>query len=151
MERFDALMVDEGEGFFDSCWVLLQQRLAVPDGGVRYVFLDPQQRPYDRQITFGDGSPANPLTADLRNTRAIHADAQPCYSGEALRPQGPEGRTPEVVAIATGEERNAAIGYLLRHLTAPDGVKPRDSTVRTSRRPGRFGRAAWSPSVRRRP
>jgi hypothetical protein len=73
-ERFDAIVVDEGQDFLETYWVALQFALSDPDDGILYVFYDDNQRLYRGGIPTG----LVPIHLDqnLRNTRTIHTLAQ---------------------------------------------------------------------------
>jgi superfamily I DNA and RNA helicase len=70
-ERFDAIVVDEGQDFAESWWDAVLAALRDPDEGALYVFSDEGQRIFARQ-----GRPAGelesfPLVENLRNTKQI--------------------------------------------------------------------------------
>ncbi len=48
-ERFDAIVVDEGQDFREEWWTLLQLAMTEPDQGILYVFYDDNQRLYGHQ------------------------------------------------------------------------------------------------------
>lgn len=71
IDRFDAIVVDEGQDFAQSWWPAVIAALRDREGGELYVFSDEHQRVFARQ-----GSPPVPLTAfdlneNLRNTKQI--------------------------------------------------------------------------------
>ncbi len=70
-ERFDAIVIDEGQDFADSWWNAVIAALRDPDSGSLYVFSDEGQRIFARQ-----GRPTVdlipiPLNENLRNTKQI--------------------------------------------------------------------------------
>ncbi|MDC1208001.1 NERD domain-containing protein [Litorivicinus sp.] len=100
-EKFDAVIVDEGQDFYPNWWLPLESINAHGDEGAMYVFYDPRQNLYVNQ----KGSvPAleGPfiLPTNCRNTRAI---ARKC--GEILdlniptREGAPEGKPPEIFTL----------------------------------------------------
>lgn len=129
-ERFDAIVVDEGQDFRPTWWTPLQFVLADPDCGILYVFDDDNQRIYTEASGIPQDLPVFPLTRNLRNTRTIHAVARSFYSG-TLQPAGPEGRPVEYVAAADpiGVERETS--RVLHRLLRDEGVAPCDIAVLT--------------------
>ena len=71
LERFDAIVVDEGQDFLDSWWDPLMLSLADLDGGILYVFHDDNQKLYRRTNAFPARMLEIPLQDNLRNTRKI--------------------------------------------------------------------------------
>jgi len=70
-DRFDAIVVDEGQDFAESWWPAVIASLRDPVAGELYVFSDEHQRVFARQ-----GRPTVPLVAldlteNLRNTKQI--------------------------------------------------------------------------------
>ena len=70
-DRFDSIVVDEGQDFSASWWPPTLLALKDPDKGGLYVFLDEGQRVFDRS----DATPIElapfPLDRNLRNTKRI--------------------------------------------------------------------------------
>jgi len=70
-DRFDSIVVDEGQDFSGSWWPPTLLALKDPDKGGLYVFLDEGQRVFDRS----DATPIElapfPLDSNLRNTKRI--------------------------------------------------------------------------------
>lgn len=70
-DRFDSIVVDEGQDFSASWWPPTLQALKDPDAGGLYVFLDEGQRVFDRS----GGAPIElapfPLDHNIRNTKRI--------------------------------------------------------------------------------
>jgi hypothetical protein len=70
-DRFDSIVVDEGQDFSGSWWPPTLRALKDPDEGGLYVFLDEGQRVFDRS----DDTPIElapfPLDRNLRNTKRI--------------------------------------------------------------------------------
>ena len=47
-ERFDAIVVDEGQDIRDNWWITLESLLNDPDDGILFIFQDPHQAIYRR-------------------------------------------------------------------------------------------------------
>lgn len=71
-EKFDAVVVDEGQDFHSDWWFPLEYINAGGDEGIMYVFYDPNQNLYiDQNSTLPAlGEPFN-LPVNCRNTRSI--------------------------------------------------------------------------------
>jgi hypothetical protein len=71
-ERFDAIIVDEGQDFSDERWLCLQQLLSDPDSGIYYVFFDSEQGIYEQSANLPVRISDTVLTRNCRNTDQIH-------------------------------------------------------------------------------
>jgi len=138
-DRYDAVVVDEGQDFKDDWWVPLQCCLTHPDTGVLYVFADSNQNIYRRSPRFPEGLAEIPLTENLRNTRAIHELAARFYSNGNFDGAGPEGRAVEAVSLDETSSIKKAVGKALHRLIREESVPPCEIAVLTGRGPGRFG------------
>ncbi|MGY1709092.1 NERD domain-containing protein [Geodermatophilus sp. SYSU D00758] len=70
-ERFDAIVVDEGQDFAASWWDAVLAALRDPATGALYVFSDEGQRIFARQGRPTVALESFPLTENLRNTKQI--------------------------------------------------------------------------------
>ena len=134
-ERFDAIVVDEGQDFADTWWVTLEALLADPAKSPLAIFYDDNQRIYSTAATgaYPIPRPHHALPHNCRSTRRIHDAAMAFHRGDA-RPtcRGPEGRP--LVAVATDEGGVlVALRRVLHDLTKTEGV-PADEIVVLSTR-----------------
>lgn len=88
-DRFDAIVVDEGQDFGELWWEALVQCLEDPDRGVLFVFTDEHQRIFDRDGHAPIDLNPFPLDDNLRNTATIARafaplarEPQRCRNGE---------------------------------------------------------------------
>ncbi|KPV54266.1 hypothetical protein SE17_04825 [Kouleothrix aurantiaca] len=94
-QRYQAIVVDEGQDFDRDWWPLIERLLEDPGTTPLYVFFDDNQRLYARR----SGIPADvlivPLTKNFRTTKTIHDLIMRFYDGET-RPisVGEQGRNP---------------------------------------------------------
>ena len=51
-DRFDAIIVDEGQDFADGWWVTLEELLVNPEDGILFVFYDDNQRIFDQRGSY---------------------------------------------------------------------------------------------------
>ncbi len=70
-DRFDAIVVDEGQDFGELWWASLQACLRDPVAGGMFVFLDSGQRLFPRLGTVPVDTPPIALNRNLRNTKQI--------------------------------------------------------------------------------
>src|SRR3712207_1153355 len=70
-ERFDAIVIDEGQDFAGSWWKAVVAALRHPDNGSLYVFSDEGQRVFARQGRPTVDLMPIPLHENLRNTKQI--------------------------------------------------------------------------------
>jgi len=128
-DRFDAVIVDEGQDFNDTWWDPLQLCMADSDGGVLYVFHDDNQQVYRRAPTFPRDLVEITLHENLRNTQCIHAATSKFYRGERLRAVGPEGRNVEWICVASTHEIEPAVSRALHRLIREESIAPADIGV----------------------
>ena len=92
-QRYDAIVVDEGQDFLPLWWTALQAGLN-PDGwGLLRIFYDSNQRVYTGANTLPEEVDSIPirLTRNLRNTQRIHELVKQHYTGHEIVAVGPEG------------------------------------------------------------
>ena len=120
LERYDGIIVDEGQDFHPDWWVPLMLMLKEPDAGRLCVFSDgDQQGVYGQGETFPDGLFPYDLQDNCRNTRKIAT-----YCGNVIgkklgmMPLLPEGFPPRIMAASEDPRMRAkaakeAYGHLL--------------------------------------
>ncbi len=123
-DRFDAIIVDEGQDFADIWWVSLESLLDDPVDGIFYLFYDPDQTVYTGRSTAGlpIPEPHFQLSDNCRSTRAIH-DLAFRYIARpgSSRCRGPQGRAADVIAAPAGSEVDA-LRRVVHQLTQEEGV-----------------------------
>ncbi len=135
-ERFDAIVVDEGQDFSHAdWWVALQLTLGDPDDGILYVFHDANQNLFSTEGGAPEGLTSFDLTENLRNTQTIHALASRYYDGDDQRAVGPEGRPVEFIE-ANGEQAiRRELSKVLHHLIKDMQVPAEDIAILSGHRP----------------
>ncbi|SMP70878.1 NERD domain-containing protein [Anoxynatronum buryatiense] len=132
-QRFDAMIIDEGQDFLNDWVALLEMMLREP--GEFYIFADPDQNLFRKQLINLDSFPVSrhKLTLNLRNTRRINHWLQKVIPGLKLRDRLTQG--PEVQAFAwkTPEEELTLVKKEITRLVS-QGVKPRRITVLSTHR-----------------
>jgi superfamily I DNA/RNA helicase len=128
-DRWQAIVVDEGQDFLDTWWIALATAL-LPDGSIR-VMSDTNQRVYGARRAPWPDLQLVPirLISNLRNTKAIHRAAIAHYEGPEITPLGPDGS--EANWIVSSDESalcSAAASELVR-LVDKERVSPGDIAV----------------------
>jgi hypothetical protein len=116
-ERFDAVVVDEGQDFYPEWWIPLEFINRDGDQGPLYVFYDPAQNLFvDESLLIPELGRPFSLPTNCRNTKRIAA-----VCGEirkisvAVRPDAPEGSQCEVRLADTVELQQRMCGeYVAR-------------------------------------
>jgi hypothetical protein len=105
-EKFDAVIVDEGQDFYPNWWMPLEMINSEGDEGAMYIFYDPRQNLYvDQKGSLPAlGEPYNLLT-NCRNTRLIAAKCSEILNVEiATREEAPQGEKPMVVSLGLAHD-----------------------------------------------
>lgn len=124
-EKFDAVIVDEGQDFSENWYTCLQAMLKDPEEGEFYVFADPNQDLFRHNIDAlrKMGVSKHKLTRNLRNTERISEWIGKYVKGGTLRP-GLLGGLPVVhVAWETYAEERKLIEAEIGRLVS-QGIKP---------------------------
>jgi hypothetical protein len=99
-QKYDAIIVDEGQDFRDAYWEPLLFMLKDPDKGGLYIFYDDSQRIYSQDGFPIEGPPLR-LSRNLRSTLEIGTEVVKYYCGSGkMVPGGPKsGRKVSVLKI----------------------------------------------------
>lgn len=92
-ERYDAIIVDEGQDFLPLWWTAVESGLDPKGRSLFRIFYDNNQRVYASAIKLPEDVDLVPirLTLNLRNTRRIHELVRQHYTGHEIEAIGPEG------------------------------------------------------------
>jgi hypothetical protein len=107
-ERFDAIVVDEGQDFADSWWDAVLAALRDPATGALYVFSDEGQRIFARQGRPTVELESFPLVENLRNTKQIAGTFSSLAPG--MRVRGLSGMPVRFVPCASEQAVDVADG-----------------------------------------
>jgi len=120
-ERYDAVVVDEGQDFASDWWYPIEEALADSKAGkALYVFYDPDQNLYGRELESPiEGDPFT-LNENCRNTRTISRFCK-AVTGKTQESPGnaPEGEEP-VIVLASQEDQLNAVEKILDQLLNSD-------------------------------
>jgi len=124
-DRFDAVVVDEGQDFFTDWWVPLEHINAKGDQGMMYVFYDPAQNLFVKEdFSLPDLDRPFSLPTNCRNTRRIAAKCGQIIGQEVpTRPDAPEGVETRVIEAPSEGDQNRAIEATLDEWIKKSGLK----------------------------
>ena len=132
--RFDLIVVDEGQDFRDSWWLVLESLARDENESRLFVFRDNNQNIYGRSQSLPDFVDEAPytLSRNLRNTKQIHTVVQAFHSDPTnIVCDGPEGEQ-VVIGYYRGEDRlHRKIGKELKRLVRDESVACSDIAVLT--------------------
>ncbi len=128
-ERYDAIIVDEGQDFLPLWWIAVEAALA-PNGVFR-TFFDNNQRVYASAIRLPENVDLVPirLTLNLRNTRRIHELVRQHYTGYEIEAIGPEGVEVRWIRADTPDDLTQRISDCVVQLDSLERVPPDDIAV----------------------
>lgn len=129
-QRFDAVVVDEGQDFLPLWWSAVDASLSGPGSRIRIVF-DSNQRVYKTVGKLPEDVQLVPirLTQNMRNTQRIHDIVTPQYEGFAITAIGPEGVEVDVAAAEGPQAIRRQLEKAIARLVTVDKVRPDDIAV----------------------
>lgn len=128
-ERFDTLVVDEGQDFLTSWWRALTASLHDPLGGGLFVFGDMDQNVFDRDELRTLGIATSRLTRNMRNARpiAVLASRLTTTASRNLGIDGPDVRVIDCPRSEAHATADAVVEELLE-----EGWEGRDIALLTT-------------------
>ena len=134
-DRFDAIVVDEGQDFCADDRVAIELTLADRDESVLYVFQDEAQAIYRDSSPWPQGDMASyVLSENIRNTKAIHAVIGHLPRAVGTKAFGPTGPPPELIPAQGNREQARELSRVLHRLIREEGVPPDSIVILTSTR-----------------
>ena len=134
-ERFDAVVVDEGQDFEADWWDGLEMVNREMTDGPLFIFHDPAQRIFSGNTQYYPalGEPFE-LPTNCRNTEAISKQCGRVIDKVIpVRANTPMGRAPVKLTAATADVQRATVDKQVREWTQA-GIKPGQIAVVTARR-----------------
>lgn len=135
-ERYDAVIVDEGQDFLQNWWPAVEELLKEPRTGILYVFFDPLQNLY------GGGPPEalqvapTRLVYNCRNTSKIaNYSARAVGLEPRVRVGAPAGAEVEELECRDGEDAALAVRRTLHRLVNEERVSEDQIVVLSTRTP----------------
>lgn len=124
---FDCIVIDEAQDLSPDWLAALECTLADAPDAALWLFLDDNQRVYEKVLEIPNGYRRFDLTVNCRNTQAIHRAVLQHYSGRVeAEVLGPEGRDVELVA---SDDPPRAVHQVLRRLCENEEIPPQDIVV----------------------
>ena len=124
-ERFDAVIVDEGQDFHEYWWLAVERLLRRPKDDVLWVFFDPRQNIYGGSAWEALGLHTAPLTYNCRNTQRIARYAYGLVQAEPkLRAGTPEGVEVSVERCSGEREMLDAVRRALHRIVVEGRLSP---------------------------
>ena len=134
-DRFEAIVVDEGQDFSDTDRAALELALEDRADSVLYVFQDETQAIYREGVPWPErGMVPFQLTENRRNTRAIHGVLERLARGTRTLALGPAGRAPRFVPAEGPRAAARELRRVLHHLIHDESVAPGAIAVLVSSR-----------------
>ncbi|MDE0031267.1 MAG: AAA family ATPase [Deltaproteobacteria bacterium] len=130
-ERYDAIIVDEGQDFWPLWWTAVEAGLGNDGLRLLRIFYDNNQRVYASASNLPEDVDLVPirLTLNLRNTRRIHEIVRQHYRGHEIEPVGPEGVDVRWIRINTLDEIGRRISECVERLYSLEHVPPSNIAV----------------------
>lgn len=134
-ERFEAIVVDEGQDFSADDRAALELTLDDREDCVLYVFQDETQAVYREASPWPERDMMTyEMTENRRNTRAIHEVMGRLAGGTRTRATGPEGRAPEFITASGARDQARELSRVLHRLIRDESVPPGSIAVLVSSR-----------------
>lgn len=132
---FETIVVDEGQDFQDHWLTALRLALRDEEVGEFYVFLDANQRLYDRTQTVLEAMPKSRfvLRRNLRNTKAIHRLMNRWYEGEPSLAAGPDGEPVSFIECRHADQAAGRLNERIVRLLQSGQVSPGQIAVLSGR------------------
>ena len=130
-ERYDALVIDEGQDFTELHWQALQDLLKDPQNGPLAIFYDDNQKVHPNVAKhLPTGLVPVPLKKNVRNTQAIHTYLRQFYDAEN-HAIGPTGASVETYPAENEADADKVLNKLLHRLLSVERLSREDIVVLT--------------------
>lgn len=128
-EKYDAIVIDEGQDFKDEFWLGISMLFEDEESGYFYIFYDDNQKLYKRSAEFPINEPPFVLTINCRNTKYIHNYSYKFYAGDPIDPPSIPGKAIEFIGSANLEKQASSILTLINNLLLNEGVSSEQIVV----------------------
>ena len=124
-ERYDAIVVDEGQDFLSDWWPCLDEALRDGREGTLYAFYDPNQDIYDGGPPGALEVIEHKLVYNCRNTRKIAKYASDLLDTKALlKPGAPPGLPVEEITCDGDADMVRKVSVRIDQLVTDEGIAP---------------------------
>ena len=122
-DRYDALIVDEGQDFTTDYWISISRLLR--DDGYFYIFYDPDQNVFGTDMDFPIEGPPFVLAENCRNTKTICSYVSR-YATQEVRTmsRSPEGLPVQESIHPSPAGRRRKVAAILQDLVDEQGLSP---------------------------
>lgn len=134
-DKYDAIIVDEGQDFSEDIWVSLEECLK-NENSIFYIFYDDNQMLYHKNPVFPINLNSFSLTENIRNTKAIYEKALKFYKNKDSKlPKsvGPVGRSVEKFYYSENNELKKLLKNILNRFIDSEKIKKEDIVILTPR------------------
>lgn len=130
-ERYDAIIIDEGQDFLPLWWTAVESGLDPESRGLFRIFHDNNQRVYASAIKLPEDVDLVPirLTLNLRNTRRIHELVRQHYTGHEIEAVGPEGVEVRWLKVISADKLRQRVSDCVARLVSLERVSPKEIVV----------------------
>ncbi|HWO24475.1 MAG TPA: ATP-binding domain-containing protein [Kofleriaceae bacterium] len=128
-DRYDAIIVDEGQDFPPEFWLPIECLLRDSKTSTLYVFFDHNQMLYQPIKELPIAEAPFLLTVNCRNTRHIHGAAYRFYNGVETDSPEIDGAPIEVITAPSREAQAQKVHAAIVRLIAEHAVTPEDIAV----------------------
>ena len=130
LEPYDAIVVDEGQDFYGTWWLAIEDILK--EDGKLVVFCDPQQDIFNAEglaaLEVGDRILSLPV--NCRNTQSIASHCEGIISADASsHAKAPKGSPVEVKVLPEDGKRLEYVKELVTNLVKEEGLNPSQIAV----------------------
>lgn len=127
-ERFDAIIVDEGQDFKDSFWLPIELFQRDSADGTLYIFFDRNQNIYRTDQRYPIEGDPYLLSVNCRNAKSIHDEAYKYYKGEPVSSSPIAGSVSHIHEPTIAKQARAIAAEVTRLVTS-EGVMARQIVV----------------------
>lgn len=147
-DRFDAVIIDEGQDFREEYWIGVELLLRDEVSSLLYVFYDQNQSLYTKARSMPVKDEPFVLSFNCRNTASIHQLAYGFFSGDATDPPpGNPGVPIAMLTAPTAASQAEALHAAIVNLLVQERVHPRQIGVLVCGQP----KEAFMSALRGRP
>lgn len=133
--RFDAIIIDEGQDFYEDWFIVLEDFHRNPLGPL-YIFYDRAQNVYGASLRFPDHQTRYKLGKNCRNTKRIAAACSRTIGVDIpVATFSPDGKPPGVFAYKDDEELRSAVTNLLSKLVREEKISLSSIAILSHRKP----------------
>jgi hypothetical protein len=128
-DRYDAVVVDEGQDFGEEFWFPIEILLTDSNNSPLYIFYDENQNVYTRASTFPTDVAPITLTVNCRNTRQIHKAAYHFYSGAHIDAPSIDGEKIQTLEVTSTDKQAKKIYELITRLITVEKIPASSITI----------------------